>query len=64
MDSESFYSEGVRRWLKQEEKLLRKMAQHPSSNPKHKAILEKFETCDVLKITTVTTKTQTLLNSH
>lgn len=61
MDSESFCGEGVRGWLKQEKKFLRKIPQHPSSNPKHKATLEELETYDV---TMITTKTQTQLNSQ
>lgn len=50
MDSESFCGEGVQGWLKPEEGSRRKIPQHPSSNPKHKAILEEPETCDALKI--------------
>lgn len=62
MDRESFCGEGVRGWIKDEKKFLRKIPQNPSSNPKHKATLEELETYDVLKVTMITTKTQTQFN--
>lgn len=64
MDGESSCAEGERGWLKKEERLLRKIPHHPSSNPNHKIFPEEFQTCAVLKITIVTTKTQTQLKSQ
>lgn len=63
MESEPLCGEGVQGWLKAEAGPLRKSPQHLHSSPKYEAILEEFETRDALKITIVTTKTQTQLNS-